>query len=41
VGKDYPDRIVIHEEASNENSKMMNDLKKDLLKAVAKVIKRS
>ena len=32
IGKDYPQRIVIHEEASSKNTKHMNSIKEKLLK---------
>ena len=32
VGKDYPNRIVVHEEVSVKNAAMMDDIKEKLLK---------
>ena len=37
VGKDYPERIVVHEKAVKENNRMMNRLKEDLLKQLSQV----
>ena len=37
IGKDYPKRIVIHEEASMKNAKRMNMIKDQLLKELHQV----
>ena len=37
IGKDYPERIVIHEEASLKNAKKMNMIKDQLLKELHQV----
>ena len=37
VGKDYPERIVIHEEVSLKNAKKMNIIKEQLLKELHQV----
>ena len=37
IGKDYPARIVIHEEASMHNAKQMNQIKEDLMKKANRV----
>ena len=38
IGKDYPKRIVIHEEASMKNAKRMNMIKDQLLKELHQVL---
>ena len=38
IGRDYPDRIVVHAEAAKRNIKKMDDLKQALMKQVAKVM---